>query len=438
MQIQHNQKGAVSTFSPLTEKFKANLAVNQPHCSAHSLALFALRDQSVIIESSLIDNAKAAIAQSQQLHFTHQVKESSLVIQAFLDKGIADVSKAQTLTNALKHGDCNLIEHTWNDFINDAMQTLLNTINAHTKDALKDVEGIDELLAEVNKEYAFYDLSIEQKNDSQPCDLVFKNNDFFSHVSTELYVVKDKALQYLYKNILDSTLKFGGIWQEDIVHLGFMEQWSSAEEDVINAVDALLVELTSAPAEQVNALLEQYRASAQHESLIGVIDEIEELAFCGEENEPDEYKEWLLNEVTEQIDINRKTNQLNDISKQSLSFDDCYTNKVSKQLKALQKSVNTHLNSDTIPESFTLDEDNYSHLTFVLKNSDENCVLDKISQEQFEQFCHADEGDEIYRIDLNCESWLEDLQEMTLALTTTFVAITAITNSLIDNRFVAR
>ena len=432
MQIQSNQKREVNTFLPFTERSKTHVAVNQSRCTAHSLALFALRDQSVSIESSLIDNAKAAIAQSRQLHFTQQVKESGLVIQAFLDKGIADVSKAQTLTNALKQGDCDLIERTWSDFINDAMSTLLSTVNAHTRDALKGVEDIDKLLAEVNKEYAFYDLSVEQRTDDKACDLVFQNKDFFCHVNTDIYAIKDKSVQYLYKTLLDSSLRYGGIWQEDIAHVGFMEQWSSTEEETINAADALLAELTSAPAKQVEALFEQYRESVHHAHLISVIDELEEFAFCGEKNEPDEYKKWLLNEIKEQIDINRKANQLSDISKHALSFDDCPTTNIGEQLNTLHKACNTHLKNKRIPESFTLDEDNFSHFTFVLKNSEEHSVLDNLSQEQYEQFCNSGEDDETYRIDLSSDRWLADLQEMTLALTITFVAITAVANSLRD------
>ncbi|MCI2286086.1 hypothetical protein L3081_25010 [Colwellia sp. MSW7] len=247
MRIQGNQERATNAFLPFNPTAKANIALNQPHCPTHSLALFALRGQSVNIESSLIDNAKAAIAKSRQLHFTRQIKESGVIIESFLAKGLADAEKAKTLTNALKSEDCDLIELSWNDFINNAMQNLLITINDHTKTALKDVEGIDSILSQINEKYGFYNLSIEQNHSGQACDLKLTNTDFFCHVDTELFAIKDKKLQAAYKALLDYTVIYGGIWQENVVHLSYPEQWSATQEIQITAAEKLLVELKNTP-----------------------------------------------------------------------------------------------------------------------------------------------------------------------------------------------
>ncbi|MCI2286085.1 hypothetical protein L3081_25005 [Colwellia sp. MSW7] len=176
-------------------------------------------------------------------------------------------------------------------------------------------------------------------------------------------------------------------------------------------------------------MVDKHRELPCTKNLIECIDEIEDMAFCGEEVEPDEYKAWLLTELKGQVNVNHRTNQLHCILKEPYTFDECPTNNVGMQIRALREACKTHLNGH-IPFSLELDEDNISNLAFVLKNSVEESVLDSISQKQFEHFCNAGEDCEAYSIDVSCDDWLDHLQEMILALTITFVAITAISDSL--------
>lgn len=433
MRIQGNQERATNAFLPFNTTAKANIALNQPHCPTHSLALFALRGQSVNIESSLIDNAKAAIAKSRQLHFTRQIKESGVIIQAFLDKGLADTEKAKMLTNALKSEDCDLIEAMWNDFISDAMNSLVETLNNHTKTALKNVPNIDELLASVNKDYSLFDLSIEQNIGGQACDLVFQNTDFLCHIPTDLFAIENKTLQHFYKKLLDQSLVFGGVWQEDLIHIGFMEQWTSNKPREITAAEKLLVEITTTSAAKIDAVIRKARKKKSNDNIFSVLDEMIELQFCGDTSDQDDFKEWLGNEIENLIEMNRLSIRLNEVSQGKYKLSDCPPSLITEQIKALLNVSREQLGG-TMPTSFELDEDNFSHLTFVLKNDEENLTLNKVSQEQFEQFCNAGEDSELYRLDVSNGHWLDDLKEVTLALNILFVGINAMLDSLPENK----
>jgi hypothetical protein len=430
MRIQEHQHETIKKFQPFNIKVETDRKSNQYGCAADALALFSLIDQPVVVTSPLIESIKRETHNSRIIHFTKQIQESGDIIQAFLSQGLGDIAKAQAVTAALTRGECNDIATAWDSFITDAMDSLIATLNAHTKAALNDVPDIDNLLLSVDKDFSLFDLSIEQTKSGKSCDLVFQNTDFLCHVSTGLYSIENKALQHFYKTLLDVSLMFGGTWQEDLIHIGFMEQWTSNNPKEIAAAEKLLVDITNTSADKIEAVVDRARKKKHNKNIFGVIDEMMEYQFCdGIIDDKDDFQEWIKCEVDNQIELNKSSIKLNHVSKGSYTFADCPNTLITEQINALHNAAKRHLYSEPL-SSFTLDEDNFSHLTFVLKNDEKNQLLDKVSQEQYENFCNASEDDEIYRLDVKNPNWLDDLKQMTLGLNILFVAINAMTDSL--------
>ena len=432
MHAQVNQVEAVQRIFALNAKASTEGSVNKPHCPAYALAHYQLRDQSVRISSPLIDALKTESDHNQTIQSIECVKNCRAIIEAFLDKGLGSNEHAQALTNAIKRGKAKSIDKALKTFLDDAMLNLMAELENHTQLALKGVRGLDVLLGSVKRDYSIYNLSIDTQegwNASEEYKLTFQGIDFFQHLATGLYSIKDAKTQRVYKHVLEQSLKYGGIWQEDLVHIGFVENWCAMSEKDIVAAEKLLILLKQTEAKDLIPLLEKKTKIKTLKPLIETIEELMEFNWCEENYEDDEFKEWLVEQVFDQIEVNKPLLRLNALDKGKVKVSKLSSSTVLQQLQGLLKASKKHLQGKQ-PDSFELDEENMSSLSFVLQNDEENTFLAAQSQESYEYFCNAGEDRENYRINLAADSWLEDLKEMTLAMNILFVGIEAVLGSL--------
>ena len=432
MQAQVNQVEAVQRIFAVNAKASPESSVNKPHCPAYALAHYQLRDQSVRVSSPLIDALKAKSEEQQSRHSIENVKHCSGVIEAFLDKGIGSDANAQALTNAIKLGKSKKIDKALKTFLDDAMLNVMAEVENHTQMALKGVRGLDLLLGSVKRDYSIYNLSIDTQegwNASEEYKLTFQGIDFLQHLATGLYSIKDTQTQRVYKQVLEQSLKYGGIWQEDLVHIGFVENWCAMSEKEIAAAEQLLMLSKQTEAKDLIPFLEKKKKVKTLNPLIETVEELMEMNWCEENYDDDEFKEWLVEQVFEQIEINKPILRLKALEKGKIKASECPSSNVLQQLQRLLKASKKHLKG-THPDSFELDEENMSFMSFVLQNDEENTFLAGHSQESYEYYCNAGEDKENYRINLAADSWLDDLKEMTLAMNILFISIEAVLGSL--------
>lgn len=432
MQAQVYQVEAVQRIFALNAKASPEGSVNKPHCPAYALAHYQLRDQPVRVSSPLIDALKAESDNNQTIQSVENVKHCSALIEAFLDKGLGSNEHAKVLTNAIKRGKAKSIDKALKTFLDDAMQNLMAEVENHTLLALKGVRGLDVLLGSVKRDYSIYNLSIDKQegwNASEEHKLTFQGIDFFQHLATGLYSIKDAKTQRVYKQVLEQSLKYGGMWQEDLVHIGFVENWFAKSEKDIVAAEKLLMLLKRTEAKDLIPLLEKKTKNKPLKSLIETIEELMEMNWCEETYEDDEFKDWLVEQVFDQIEVNKPLLRLKALEKGKINLSECPSSNVLQQLQSLLKASKKHLQGKQ-PDSFELDEENMSFMSFVLQNDEKNTFLAAQSQESYEYFCNAGEDREHYRINLAADSWLDDLKEMTLAMNIIFVGIEAVLGSL--------